>query len=58
MRTGIIFTLLIFGSGLIFGYGMNMAFTKDAVRAAYGMGQESVVLTALENGKIEVADAQ
>lgn len=48
MKARLIFTILVFLSGLIFGYGLRIAFTKDAVRAAYSMGQQSVILAALD----------
>lgn len=56
MRTGFIYGLLLFGSGYIFGLGWNMPFTKEAVKAAYDYGRESVIMETLANGElVEVA---
>lgn len=57
MKAAIIFTILVFLSGLIFGYGLRIAFTKDAVRAAYSMGQQSIMLASIcDNPKNCVMD--
>lgn len=48
MKAAFIYTYCVFAAGLIFGHGLSMPFTKDAVKAAYEYGRHSVVLEAIE----------
>lgn len=56
MKTGFAFTLLMFGSGVIFGYGLNMAFTKEAVKTAYDYGKVSMLAENLNDTMKDVPD--
>lgn len=60
--TGFTYGILLFASGVIFGFGINGTFVKKVIITAYdygySQGAESVILETLDNktGKFEVAE--
>lgn len=51
MRTGFIYTVLVFCAGLIFGLGGQKEFTKEVIRVAYDYGRESMIVDSLDQHK-------